>query len=76
MLLRANPDARGPVRKAAHPHGNAHMSKKLLWERPAGLNPWILELLWTGSFSLRFDQYHSKGERDRVRRSVSPPRAF
>lgn len=45
MLLQANPDTCSPVRKAAHTHGNAHMSKKLLGERSAELSPWIIELL-------------------------------
>lgn len=58
MLLGVNPDACSPVSKASHTHGNAHTIKKLLWEKSAGLSPWMTELqetMWkkqTGSFSL------------------------
>lgn len=44
MSLQANPDTCSPVRKAAHSHGNAHMSKKLLWGKSASLSPWAIEL--------------------------------
>lgn len=45
MSLQANPDTCSPVRKAAHSHGNAHKSKKLLWGKSTRLSPWVIELL-------------------------------
>lgn len=45
MLQWANPDDCSPATKASHAHGNARMTKKLLWERPARLSPSITELL-------------------------------
>lgn len=43
-VTRVNPDACSPVSKASHTHGNAHTIKKLLWEKSAGLSPWMTEL--------------------------------